>query len=94
MSYTTLAEAQLRAECLSIVASAARYPHFSRHLSEGRFKWGQWIDAAETALDCEDYSEIAWMIAQDEAGDAPDTFVDDLHSFALAAVRSTVGMSA
>jgi hypothetical protein len=91
---TTLADAKLKAECLDIVERAAKNPNWSRRISEGRFIWGEWIDAAETALDCDDYSEYAWMLAQDDGEDAPDTFVDDLCDFALAAVRSTHGMVA
>jgi hypothetical protein len=66
---------ELRAECEKIIADAARY-NISRSCSEGAYTWGEWIDAAQAALDCDDFSEYRWMC------DQPDTteYDDDGYS--------------
>lgn len=51
---------QLRADCEAILADHARY-NWPRSLTVDGHLWGEWLKAAETALDCEDFSEIRWM---------------------------------
>jgi hypothetical protein len=77
---------QLADECREMLAHQVRY-NLSRSLSEGPFSWGEWLDAAETALDCGDFSEIRWMrgLPDPETESAAD-FADYLYDFARDAV--------
>ena len=64
---------QIKADCLDILASHERYD-WSRHLTVDGHLWGDWLDAAATALDCGDYSEIRWM--RDLPDDRAETYAD------------------
>ena len=99
MPLTIPTDEQIKADCLDILASHERY-NWSRHLTVDGHHWGDWLDAAATALDCGDYSEIRWMRdLPDEAAESAADFADYLYDFARDAVlvaqyeaRSTCAM--
>lgn len=100
MQITNPTDAELRADCELILADHASY-NWPRSLTVDGHSWGDWLDAAATALDCEDFSEIRWMrdLPDPEAESAAE-FADWLYDFARDAVlvaqyeaRSTYGMA-
>jgi hypothetical protein len=58
MSYTP---EQIEAECIALAAT----PPTHRGISQGRYTWGKWYDAAVRAVGGGDFSEYAWMLEQD-----------------------------
>lgn len=65
MPCTIPTDEQLADECRKIVSDNIRYA-WPRCISSDRFKWGDWVDAAERALDCGDFSEYRSMCEEPE----------------------------